>query len=55
MRLSFPQFIFGSSDGIDWIKQNGEYNKNIFQNKKYDSYARKTILDIINKDISSIN
>ena len=44
-----PVFAFGNSEGIDWINEDGSYNKDIFIRKKFFSPNRITVTDIINK------
>ena len=44
-----PKFLFGHSDGIDWIDVEGKYNKMIFNKKKYINSAKNSIPDILNK------
>ena len=42
-RYSDPKFVFGNSEGIGWIEEDGTYDPDIFSRKKYVAPYRKSI------------
>ncbi|MDD3296563.1 MAG: hypothetical protein PHU64_04295 [Candidatus Omnitrophica bacterium] len=42
-----PEFLFGDSDGIGWIKDDGSFNPVIFERNKYNASDKKTIEEIL--------
>lgn len=42
-----PRFVFGESDGIGWIEEDGSYTPDIFVYKRYIPIAKKTIVEQI--------
>ncbi|MFH1683614.1 MAG: hypothetical protein ABIA67_01895 [Candidatus Margulisiibacteriota bacterium] len=42
-----PRFVFGKSEGISWIEEDGSYNPDIFTKRKYDPPKRKNIIEIL--------
>jgi len=46
-RYTNPKFVFGKSEGIGWIEEDGSYNLDIFSKQKYVPPARKTIPQIL--------
>lgn len=42
-----PRFVFGKSEGIDWIEEDGSYSQDIFIPKKYIPPERKSVPAIL--------
>ncbi len=49
MQFNNPKFAFASSEGIDWIEEDGSYNPTIFYRKKYEPTKRLTVPEIVHK------
>ncbi len=47
--FSYPKFVFGNSEGIDWINEDGSYDPKIFESKKFIPPKRKTVPEILNE------
>ena len=45
--FSDPKFVFGKSEGISWINDDGSFNPIIFQPHQYVPVAKKSIVDIV--------
>lgn len=46
-RYSNPKFVFGKSEGIGWIEEDGSYDQNIFSESIFRAPKRKAISDIV--------
>jgi hypothetical protein len=46
-RYMNPRFVFGNSEGIDWIFEDGSFDEKIFQMQKFVPKSRKTLIEII--------
>ena len=42
-----PKFVYGKSEGISWIEENGSFDLDIFTRFKFVPQARKSIPDIV--------
>ena len=47
-RYNQPKFVFGKSEGIEWVDVNGNYKKDIFNKKKHKYSAKYSISEILN-------
>jgi len=45
--FSYPKFVFGDSDGIGWIEEDGKFDQKIFERKRYLPPKRKTVPEIL--------
>lgn len=50
-QFSNPRFIFGKSEGIGWIREDGTYEQEIFDRERYIPPKRKTVAGIV-KELS---
>jgi hypothetical protein len=46
-RYTNPKFVFGASEGIGWIEEDGSYESNIFSRNSFTPPKRKSIPDIV--------
>ena len=42
-----PKFIFGDSEGIDWIEEDGTYSAGAFQRRPYRAPKRPTLMELL--------
>jgi hypothetical protein len=47
IRYSNPRFIFGASEGIDWLYCDTDYSKNIFKIYKHKNSCNISLVDIL--------
>lgn len=45
--FSDPRFVYGQSEGIGWIEEDGSYDSSIFEQKIYSPKAEQTVSSII--------
>ncbi len=46
-QFKHPKFVFGKSEGIGWIEEDGSYDPDIFKRHKYIPPKRKTVPEIL--------